>query len=83
MAGGRGRAAHAYAPGHDHLAEQPDTVSDKGPTVWWLRAGRLVGPRKHRRGNLICGPGYTGLSARTVASIAPRPNASMVSAVVP
>ena len=81
-AGGRD-GAHAYAAGHDRLAERLDTVSGKDPTVWSLRAGRLVGPRKHRRGNLVFGPGYIGLSARTVASSAVRPSASMVSAVVP
>ena len=81
--GGRGGAAHAYAVGHDRLAEQLGTVSDKDPTIWWPPAGRRVGPWKHRRGNLVFGPGYIGLSARTVASIAPRPSASMVSAVVP
>ena len=78
-----GRGAAAHAAGRDHLAEQLDTVSDKDPTIWWPRAGRLAGPWKHRRGNLVFGPGYIGLSARTVASIAPRPSASMVSAVVP
>ena len=42
--GGRGSGAHAYAAGHDRLAERLDTVSDQYPTIWWPRAGRLVGP---------------------------------------